>query len=68
MSKASVSAALKACAADMRSNFEKPNDRVVAECLVTFDCLAICGYATEMAELRAMKDPIAFAIQTLKGK
>lgn len=68
MSKASVTAAVRACAPDMRRQFDRQTERGIAECLVQFDTLALHGFHNEMTELRAMKDPLAFAVQALKGK
>jgi hypothetical protein len=68
MTKASVTAALRQCAPDMRRQFDKPTDQLVAECLVEYDALGLSGFSNEMVELRAMKDPVSFAIQALKGK
>lgn len=63
-----MAAALLACRKDMERQFDKPTMKLVGECLVRFDALALHGFKAEMVELRAMKDPEAFAIQTLKGK
>ncbi len=68
MSKASVQAAVQAVAPKVARQFDRPNNKQTAECLVFYDALAISGYATELEELRAMKDPIGFVQSTLKGK
>jgi len=68
MSKASVQAAIRASAPKVAAQFRQPDPKTVAQCLVFYDAMAIHGHATELRELRAMKDPEAFVQSTLKGK